>query len=371
MVTISATYRIRLLHANGYLRNRSITRLRHDARIAAAFRHSASMLAPPDLLLCAFPTPALCRAATEYGSSRDIPVVLDIRDLWPDALVAKLPSFARQLVRQVLRSMSSDTRGACTAATAIIGTSPEFVEWGTRQGGRAPGPLDQAFPLAFPRRQCDDSSINEARLCWARDGVDFDRRWVVAFAGRLNYHFDFETVLDAARLLSSSHPEILFVICGDGDSAEGLRRAAKSLQNVKLPGWRCEKEVQALLRSADVGIAPYRNSPDFMASYPNKAIEYFAAGLPVVSSLGGKLRELLAEHDCGITYQNGAGHALAAILSELVSRPEVKARMAHNADKLYARTFVADEVYSQLERLLREILQIAQTRSRPDARDRI
>ena len=51
------------------------------------------------------------------------------------------------------------------------------------------------------------------------------------------------------------------------------------------PGWVNKPEIWILMRIAQVGLAPYRSTEDFIISIPNKAIEYMSAGLPVISSL--------------------------------------------------------------------------------------
>jgi glycosyltransferase involved in cell wall biosynthesis len=79
------------------------------------------------------------------------------------------------------------------------------------------------------------------------------------------------------------------------------------------------------------------------------------AGLPVVSSLKGTLAELLAGHDCGVTYENGSPEELAGILCDLYDHPERLAAMSKNARALYEERFVAEKVYGQMSEYLEEI----------------
>ena len=49
----------------------------------------------PDLILSSIPTSELSLEATKLGKKNNIPVILDIRDLWPDVFLDVLPNFFR------------------------------------------------------------------------------------------------------------------------------------------------------------------------------------------------------------------------------------------------------------------------------------
>src|SRR5439155_3622177 len=86
-----------------------------------------------------------------------------------------------------------------------------------------------------------------------------------------------------------------------------------------------------------------RNRRDFAASYPNKAIEYLSAGLPVVSSLDGEIGQLLREHRAGIVYDSGSD--LVQKIRALYEDRLALHRLSDNARALYAQEFDADKVY--------------------------
>jgi glycosyltransferase involved in cell wall biosynthesis len=70
--------------------------------------------------------------------------------------------------------------------------------------------------------------------------------------------------------------------------------------NVRYAGRVPAEEVPRYLTAIDVGLTPYADSPFNQASFPMKTLEYFSAGLPVVSTdLPGSqwLRDDLARHD--------------------------------------------------------------------------
>jgi glycosyltransferase involved in cell wall biosynthesis len=122
------------------------------------------------------------------------------------------------------------------------------------------------------------------------------------------------------------------------------------------PGWASAAEIWTLMRASMVGLTPYRSRPDFVASIPNKSIEYLSAGLPLVSSLQGSLAHLLARADAGLTYANGDVDALVGSLERILNAPGAQAAMATNASELYRREFVAEKVYDEMAAYLEEVV---------------
>ena len=127
---------IRLIHSPGYNKSISFARIRDYRIIAEKFRKLARQVEPPDIILCALPTIELCKSGVEYGRELGIPVVLDMRDMWPNIIVDSVPKIGRPVARLLLNSWFQDTCFSCSRATAITGITDEFVDWGLKNGNR-------------------------------------------------------------------------------------------------------------------------------------------------------------------------------------------------------------------------------------------
>jgi len=75
-------------------------------------------------------------------------------------------------------------------------------------------------------------------------------------------------------------------------------------------------QVPRLLASMDVAVAPYPDRKDFYFS-PLKVYEYMAAGLPVVASEVGQLKDLIHHGKNGLLYTPGDHEMLAAMIDRL------------------------------------------------------
>ena len=348
-VSLAGNYRIAMLHSCGYRRNISLARLSDHRGLARTFMELAPREPTPDVILCSMPTIELSRETVRYAKERGIPVVLDIRDLWPDVLLDIAPSWARSVARLFLSSLFRDLREACAGATAVIGITDPIVDWGVRYAGRPKTGLDRAFPFGYVGQIPLPGEMEKAQHYWGALGIGADPgEFLVCFFGTIGRQFDLDTVIMAARRLEGGARRFRFVLCGSGDMLPHYRKLAGDITNVVFPGWVGAAEIWTLMRIAWAGLAPYRNSMDFRLSLPNKSIEYLSAGLPLVSSLTGELERLLEEHGCGVTYTEGDAGSLATALVELYDHRAGLETMATNALALYHGRFTAELIYNEL-----------------------
>ena len=76
-------------------------------------------------------------------------------------------------------------------------------------------------------------------------------------------------------------------------------------------------QIRALLSRAQLGLVPYRNTPDLIMSVPNKVGEYLAAGVPVAACLQGTLARLLSVRHCGLQFEAREPASLVTLVRRL------------------------------------------------------
>jgi glycosyltransferase involved in cell wall biosynthesis len=344
-IEFKPNYRLHFLHAPAYSRNVSLARVRNHVLLGRAFARAARQEVKPDIILCSLPTLELCDEAVRYGRENCVPTVLDVRDLWPDAMLDLVPRWARAAGRLSLAPYFRMARRACAGATAICGNTDEFVSWGLTCGQRQKSPLDRSFPFGYSRLTLSADDEVEAMHYWHTHGVAVDPGLpIVCFFGSLNHQFDLDTVLEAARRIQVVRP-VQFVLCGEGEKAATYRQLAGQLDNVILPGWVNARQIWWLMARSSFGLAPYGGNASFLGSLSNKPIEYLAGGLPILCSLScGPLYELVMSERCGIAYHGSADQLSGAILNTL-SAPLEHAALAANARRVFAQRFHAANVY--------------------------
>lgn len=343
---LSPKFEIKLVHAAGYAKNVSLRRILHHRRIARKFAATAIQEEAPNVILCSFPTIELSKAATDYGRNRGIPVVVDVRDLWPDSLVDLLPTLARPLAKILLWGEFRATRKALRQSHAIIGVSAGYLEWGLRFAGRDRHECDRVFPLGYQPASVADEEMRVAEIRLRACGVD-PSKVICWFVGAFGRTCDLATVIDAARELPVHvQARTQFVLCGDGENRERWMARSSGLDCVVFPGWIGASELAYLMKVASIGIAAY--APGAPQGLPNKLFEYMSAGLPVLSSLRGEAETLLRQYGCGLSYQAGDRRSFLDALRTLLDQRERRAQMGQNGRRLFDEQFSTDRVYAGL-----------------------
>jgi hypothetical protein len=101
----------------------------------------------------------------------------------------------------------------------------------------------------------------------------------LGYAGMISERLDWNLIKD----LATREPKWNFVFVGRA-SDDKFRRRIAHLRNVHFPGEFPHKEIPSILKSFDLGIMPYRDTPFFEFLNPLKFYEMAAAGLPMVAS---------------------------------------------------------------------------------------
>lgn len=346
-VALSPNLTVRLVHAlPGYQRNISIARWLQNRRMVQLFHRESESWPRPDLIFAGLPVPELAEGACCLGRRWGIPVVVDVRDLWPDVYLTPLPEAFRPLARLLLTSEFRRSSRVLNSATAITAISETYFSWAFAQRDRQASPDDGVFPLGVVDQQKAVTAKGDEGAIHARLGI-VGQPFVVSFAGTFGNSYDITTVVRAARLLEArGRKTVHIVMAGDGQARPRARELAVGLSNISLPGWLDEAEVRAMNGIAGVGLCAY--AVGALQSLPIKIAEYLVAGLPLISSLKGEMQDLLERTGCGRSYAAGNPESLADTIEWIVDHPRERQDMAARAHELFLRRFDAAVIYPAL-----------------------
>lgn len=333
------------LHSDSnYQKNVSFARIINHKQVAKKFKtYSSRKLTKPDIIFCCFPTIDLAYEAVQYGNLNRIPVVIDVRDLWPDIFKNLLPLFLKPFARLLLLNMYKKTSHIFRNASAITGITDKFVEYGLGFAQRNMSEYDRSFPFGYPVPEFKNADLIKTKDKLASI-IDWDK-YIICFFGTIGKQFDFDPIFEAADNLKNEN--ILFVICGKGDMLQTMLNKGSKYSNVVFPGWLNNIEIVTIMRHAKAGISPYINSIDFLTSLSNKSIEYLAGSLPVLSSIQGVSGKLLIENNCGLIY-NGDSTILTNYIEKLKCNEHIRISMSKNARNLYEKSYSDSVVYSEM-----------------------
>lgn len=344
IVKVKKNYDIYLIHGPKYKKNISISRIINHKLIARRFRRMARKMEKPDLIYVSFPTIDYAEEAVKYGKKYGVPVIVDVRDLWPDIFNHNLSGIIKMLAQPYIKWLDNKTKKIMKDAFAIHSISQAMLDWGLQKGQRNQGKYDRYFYLGYQKKENFEKLETEMI-----DKSQFN----LSFFATINNQFNYELILKLAENLQQKDTNIILNICGDGPQFKELKQKASHYDNIKLFGWVNKDGIHHILQNSKLGLAPYKNTFDFQMSVSNKFAEYLSYGLPVVMTVDGYMKSLLEKNECGISSQNV--EELCKFILALKKDEKIYQQMSQNAKTLYEKNFVAEKVYQELADFLEKI----------------
>jgi len=263
-----------------------------------------------------------------------------VQDLWPETLSAtgavKSPKALAMVGRMV--------RWIYKHCDTILIQSKGFEESAVKAGA------ERKKIKYFPNwAEVLYQPITLARNAQIREEIP-SHGFVAMFAGNLGEAQSLESIIDAAERLKEH--DIHWVFLGDGRKRSWLENEVKSkaLNKVYILGSRPMEAMPAYFSLADVMLVTLRDDPVMSITIPSKVQSYLACAKPIVGSLNGSGKAVLAESSAGYCVQSGDAEALAnAVLTMSKLPSDELAKKGRLARQYYLENFDRDCLLQQLE----------------------
>jgi hypothetical protein len=297
-----------------------------------------------DVVISSFPTITSTFLALYHCRKRNIPFVLDFRDMWPSVFWQQATGIKKVWIKVLCLPAILMTRYALSYTNVILAPTSQYLNYAQNYVNRTKSDLDSVSPLGYKFESYSLCDSVVATLNKQARG-----RKIICFAGTIGDMFDFESLLVAAERLVSSH---LFVFCGEGSKLANYRTRTAALDSVLWLGWLDKKELHTVFKQADMALAPYRNIDNFKLHTPNKFSEYLAYNLPIVSCLSGDSEKIVAISG-GDMYLENNPQSLVRTISKLdqISDISVSANKA-GAQQYFIANLDSDQIFSKVHSLI-------------------
>ncbi|RYG32795.1 glycosyltransferase family 1 protein [bacterium] len=180
---------------------------------------------------------------------------------------------------------------------------------------------------------------------------------IVMYVGRFVREKGIQVLLASINSILAQQPDSKFVIVGGGNRErfERFVEWAGLSDRVIFTGFMANRALHQLYRVADVAVFPSLYEP-----FGIVALEAMAAGVPVVASDAGGLREVVLHDVTGTTSFAGDPNSLAWAVLKVLNDPERAARLNENARMRLTTDFdwarIARQTKGIYERVWREFL---------------
>jgi len=224
----------------------------------------------------------------------------------------------------------------------LIAATNKLLEWGLNYAEREKSWKDRVFSHGYKRLEYSDNSKTAERF---KSLIEIlEKKFIIFYVGTISrsYHNPF-ILLEAAERLKG-HKNIHFVIAGEGELFDELKKMATNCDNVGLTGWLNQREIEFLLKHSKIGVCPSAKIVDLLT---NKIFIYLSAGLPVVCAFHGEIKEIIEKYQIGLYYPPNNVDLLVDCINKLHDNEELYNKMSQNASRLFNEMFDADKIYEQ------------------------
>jgi glycosyltransferase involved in cell wall biosynthesis len=302
----------------------------------------------PDVIVATSPQ-LLCAAAGGLLARRfGVPLVMEVRDLWPESLVAVGASRSRSpLVGALERLATALYRRAAHIVTVTDAQRAAIASGGVppQRISVVPNGVDRAFLEAgAAARAATPDSCSEGRF-------------VVTYIGTIGMAHHLETLLEAAALLRHD-PRFVFRLVGEGARRQFLEEQARAagLSNLQFCGEQPRGDVPRWIADSSACAVLLRRSDVFHTVVPSKILEIMAVGRPILLGVQGEASALVDRAGAGVLLEPENAPQLAAAIRSLAQNPGLCRSLGENGRKFVAAEFARETLAERYAALLSSLV---------------
>jgi len=224
------------------------------------------------------------------------PLILELRDLWPDYAIEMGVVRNRAAQRGLLRL----ERWMIRRADHLVAVTDSFRRRLVAKGvsndriSVVPNGVDLAF-----YRSVDDPAPVPA--------LEPDGEFRVGYLGNMGRGQDLTTLVDAAAVLQVRRIPCRLVLAGDGPERHRIVAAiaAARLSNIVVYPVIPKALSRAFYNTCDVCLVPLASLPVFQETIPSKLFEIMACERPVIGGVDGEARSIIEASGAGVAIPPG------------------------------------------------------------------
>ena len=312
---------------------------------------TALRLPKPDVAVATSPQIFCGYAGVWYKRLRRVPLVMEIRDIWPEsmgAVGANIPRLAYWVLERIERAMYK----ACVRLVTVgEGYRVRLVEKGVPEDkvSIVMNGTDLSVYKPGPK--------NEELL----EKYGLTGKFVVSYIGTVGMACGLEVVLEAAEMLDKGGaqpsatagadaqerfpPKVVFVIVGDGAHRANLEAETKKrgLTNVVFTGRQPKESMPDWINSSDASLVHLKKAELFTTVMPSKIFESAGCKKPIIMGVDGFAKKLVMDARAGLDMKPEDAESLVACVQRLVDDSDLCRQLGENAYNNIAKVHNRDQ----------------------------
>jgi glycosyltransferase involved in cell wall biosynthesis len=302
----------------------------------------------PDIVIATSPQFFCGWAGVLSRFFRRVPFILEIRDLWPESIVAVGAMRVSRLVRVLEWLEKIMYASADHIVTVGDGYRRRLLEKGVlteRVSVIMNGVSRDLFTPCAP-----DEALKQQ--------LGVAGKFVCGYTGTIGMACGLEIVLEAAhKLKERGIKDIVLMLVGDGASRKSLEKQAheRALDNVIFTGRQPKEKMPEFLSISDVCLVHLRKSELFTTVMPSKIFEMAGMARPIINGVAGFAAEFIDEARAGINIEPENSEQLIEALLKLRKAHELREALGHAGREYVLRHFDREKLAEDYLEIINEL----------------
>lgn len=324
-------------------------RIRNYASFCVSAAISGLALRKPNVIIATSPQLLCAFSGWWLAFWKRIPFVFEVRDLWPESLVAVGVGSEGGAIH---RTLSTIAGFLYRRASCIVVVSPAFKDH-----------LMRFWTVPAARISIVENGVEtdlfrlDPNATEVRKQLKLEKRFLICYIGTMGNAHGLETLIAAAQELQTSLPDALFLLIGEGAEKERIIKlaAARGLTNTLFLGQQPRDRIPAYVSAADVCLVMLKKTELFKTVIPTKLLEYMACERAVIASVDGQARQIIEESGGGVFVEpENCGELVKAVI-DMAGNSDRRLRMGASGRQYivnrFSREKTARDYITVLEKL--------------------
>lgn len=161
---------------------------------------------------------------------------------------------------------------------------------------------------------------------------------VVGMVAEFSHYKDYETFIEAAKMILHKRNDVIFLAIGDGDNLDTCKKMVDERRDgIRFLGSR--KDVEAIVSVFDIGVLS-----TYTEGISNSIMEYMVLGKPVIVTDGGGSNEIVSDGKSGFLIPPKNPQLMAEKIQFLINNQSIAKKMGEAGRILLKRNFTLEKM---------------------------
>ncbi|MBS1850841.1 MAG: glycosyltransferase family 4 protein [Acidobacteria bacterium] len=277
---------------------------------------TGTVLEKPDVIIASSPQLLVGLSGWWISRLRGVPLIFEVRDLWPESLSAVGVGGENSWLQRSLRRVAGFLY---RHSQRIVIVSPAFRDVLT-QRWRVP-----SEKIALVENGVETDLFRPQSADVLRRELGLEGKFTVCYIGTMGMAHGLETLLDSAATLQQSAPHIHFLLIGEGAEKARIQALAENrgLHNVRFLAQQPREKIPAYISACDASLVLLKKTDLFKTVIPTKMLEFMACARPVVLAVDGQARQIVENAHAGVFVEPESASGLCRAILNLAANPSL------------------------------------------------